>query len=178
MKQQKNNKSKNKSNKKLNEQNQELADNFFGNVFSDDPDELIKILKKEEEETKILLNDLKTKKKISRDFMKDFERERTIKERYNTKKKLMQDKEQANYNLQLKVLKNEDNINRFKKMNTIINKKIKEYVGINSKNKEEKILILNEKRDLTKVYSNKETIRLENIQKIKNKKKKEEKRKK
>ena len=178
MKQQKNNKSKNKSNKKLNEQNQELADNFFGNVFSDDPDELIKILKKEEEETKILLNDLKTKKQISRDFMKDFERERTIKERYNTKKKLMQDKEQANYDMQLKVLKNEDNINRFKKMNTIINKKIKEYVGINSKNKEEKILILNEKRDLTKVYSNKETIRLENIQKIKNKKEEEEKRKK
>jgi len=51
------------------------------------PVKLLEQLKKEEEDTKILLNKLYCRKKTNRDFVKEAEKEKNIKQRYETKKK-------------------------------------------------------------------------------------------
>ena len=53
------------------------------------PVKLIEQLKKEEEDTKILLKKLTGHKKVNRDFVKEMEKEKTLKQSYNTKKNLM-----------------------------------------------------------------------------------------
>ena len=133
-------KEKNNGNKK-NSPNNEDNYNFFNydktNKKENDnlinADELIKELKKEEEDTKILLYQLNQRKQKNRDFIKEMEKEKTIKERYNTKKNLMEKKRENEYNRMVKVIENPINIKRTNKIENKLNKGLEEYKNKNDR---------------------------------------------
>ncbi len=94
-------------------------------------DVLIKELKKEEEDTKILLCQLNQRKQKNRDFIKEMEKEKIIKERYNTKKNLMEKKREDEYNRMVKVIENPKNIKRANKIEKKLNNGLEEYKNKN-----------------------------------------------
>ena len=92
------------------------------------PKLLIEQLKKEEEEdTKILLKKLNSHKKVNKDFVKEMEKENTVKQRYNTKKNLMIQKKNDLKILNQKIIKDEKNIKRANKLDKKINSKVFQY---------------------------------------------------
>ena len=117
--------------KKLNELDNYNFFNFDNNKNKEenyiDADKLIKELKEEAEDTKILLKKLSGRKQQSRDFMKEMEQEKLIKERYNTKKNLMIKKENDKYNRMVKVIKDPINIKRTNKIENKLNNNLEEY---------------------------------------------------
>ena len=92
-----------------------------------DADKLIKKLKNEQEDTKILLNKLHGRRHKNRDFMKEMEQEKLIRERYNTKKNLMQKKKNEEYKRMVKIIKDPINIKRTNKIEKKLNNNIEEY---------------------------------------------------
>ena len=91
------------------------------------PVKLLEQLKKEEEDTKILLNKLYCRKKTNKDFVKEAEKEKNIKQRYETKKNLMRKKTYDNRILTNKILKDPKNIKRINKLDNKINNQIFQY---------------------------------------------------
>ena len=162
-----------KSNKDKNENNKVI-----------DADILIKELKKEEEDTKILLDQLKSRKKVSRDFMKEMEQEKNIRDRYRTKKNLMEKKKEDEYNRMVNVIKDPINIKRTNKMEDKLYNYIEEYDNLNNNklclddyyNNNDIIYERNEGRD--KAEEKYAKLQFENKMKIKERQKKEEERKK
>ena len=91
------------------------------------PVKLIEQLKKEEEDTKILLKKLTGHKKVNRDFVKEMEKEKTVKQRYNTKKNLMIQKKNELKKLNQKIIKDQKNIKRANKLDKKINSQVFQY---------------------------------------------------
>ena len=148
---------------------------------------LLEKLKEEEEYTKIMLYKLNGRKKKNRDFVKEMEQEKNIRERYNTKKNLMEKKKADEYNRMVKVIKDPINIKRTNKIENKLNNNLE-------KHKNDKInnLVFNKELNLHedniknvdnekfKKEAEKKYIQLqnENKMKIKERQKKEQQRKK
>ena len=90
-----------------------------------DADKLIKKLEDEQEDTKILLNKLHGRRQKNRDFMKEMEQEKLIRERYNTKKNLMQKKKNEEYNRIVKIIKDPISIKRTNRIEKELNNNLK-----------------------------------------------------
>ena len=131
------NTTKSSSKKRIKKNEDSLLDdfNFFNfnktdkekNKHEIDPEALLKQLKIEEEDTKILLNKLKERKKVSRDFMKEMEQEKMIKERYGVKKNLMEKKKIDEYIRMINVIEDPINQKRANKMQKRLYNNLEEY---------------------------------------------------
>ena len=140
----KNTTNKSSSKKRIKKTEDSLLDdfNFFNfnktnkekNQHEIDPEALLKQLKIEEEDTKILLNKLKERKKVSRDFMKEMEQEKIIKERYNVKKGLMEKKKIDEYIRMVNVIEDPINQKRANKMQKKLYNNLEEYKNDKIKN--------------------------------------------
>ena len=171
--------------KKLNNL-EEINKEYEKNKFID-ADLLTQQLKEEAEDNKILLHQLNGRKKINRDYIKELEQEKLIKERYNTKNKLMEKKRNDEYMRMVNVIKNPINIKRTNKIEKKLNNNLREY---NNDKKNNLKLNLNYKiyfdsiknldNDKFKKQAEDKYIKLqnENKMKIKERQKNEEKRKK
>ena len=90
-----------------------------------DADKLIKKLEDEQEDTKILLYKLNGRRQKNRDFIKEMEKEKLIRERYNTKKNLMQKKKNEEYNRMVKIIKDPISIKRTNRIEKELNNNLK-----------------------------------------------------
>ena len=90
-------------------------------------DKLIENLKEEDEENKILLKKLKSFKKINRDFMKEIEQEKIIKERYITRRNLLERKKKEKYDIMVKNIKDPRCIKRTNKLEKKLYNNIEKY---------------------------------------------------
>ena len=88
---------------------------------------LLQKLKEEEEDTKIMLYKLNGRKKKNRDFVKEMEQEKKIRERYNTKKNLMEKKKADEYNRMVQVIKSPINIKRTNKIEKKLNNNLEKH---------------------------------------------------
>ena len=127
-------KSKNKENKLKEKAKKDSLINYFEEIKKEkeknkfiDPDLLIQQLKEESEDNKILLHQLNKRKKSNRDYIKELEQEKLIKERYLTKKNLMEKKKNDEYIRMVKVIENPINIKRTNKIEKKLNHNLKEY---------------------------------------------------
>ena len=91
------------------------------------PQLVIERLKKEQEDTKILLKKLSSHKKVNKDFVKEMEKEKAIKKRYNTRKNLIKNRNNEMHKMKQNIIRDEKNIKRANKMYKKINEKVFEY---------------------------------------------------
>ena len=80
------------------------------------PQLVIERLKKEQEDTKILLKKLSSHKKVNKDFVKEMEKEKAIKKRYNTRKNLIKNRNDDMHKMKQNIMRDEKNIKRTNKM--------------------------------------------------------------
>jgi unconventional prefoldin RPB5 interactor 1 len=91
------------------------------------PKQLIEQLKKEQEDTRILLKKLTSHKKVNKDFVKEWEKEKAVKQRYNNRRNFLSQKKQEKEIYKQNIIIDEKNMKRANKMRKKINDQVFQY---------------------------------------------------
>ena len=91
------------------------------------PKQLIEQLKKEQEDTRILLKKLTSHKKVNKDFVKEWEKEKAVKQRYNNRRNFLSQKKQEKEIYKQNIIIDEKNMKRANKMSKKINAQVFQY---------------------------------------------------